>query len=222
MSFLSRFIGTKKKDLHLHPFDRDVGADRTGSIDKDGSETSDLRPEGMDAHPFSQNVDNIEFNPRHPQPPTYIKVHAKHKKRKEFNRVFLAQELNPSKATQGATGRDSPSSQHSHGISDPDAIWTIKFSADGKYLAAGGQDKVLRVWEVLSSPQERRDFENQEHTRLSAPIFKDKPCREYTGHEGSIIDLDWSKVSHFRSTSFTRRKESRSFAARIETRHVAN
>ncbi|GAA5995193.1 hypothetical protein JCM11641_004410, partial [Rhodosporidiobolus odoratus] len=35
------------------------------------------------------------------------------------------------------------------------AVWAIKFSDDGKYLAVGGKDGVVRVWEVLSSSADR-------------------------------------------------------------------
>ncbi|KAK4056393.1 hypothetical protein OIO90_002536 [Microbotryomycetes sp. JL221] len=36
------------------------------------------------------------------------------------------------------------------------AVWAIKFSEDGKYLAVGGKDGVVRVWEVLSTPEARQ------------------------------------------------------------------
>ncbi|GAA5895687.1 hypothetical protein JCM8208_005299 [Rhodotorula glutinis] len=35
------------------------------------------------------------------------------------------------------------------------AVWAIKFSEDGRYLAVGGKDGVVRVWEVLSTPEAR-------------------------------------------------------------------
>ncbi|KAM0789769.1 hypothetical protein ACM66B_006622 [Microbotryomycetes sp. NB124-2] len=36
------------------------------------------------------------------------------------------------------------------------AVWAIKFSEDGRYLAVGGKDGVVRVWEVLSTPEDRK------------------------------------------------------------------
>lgn len=30
--------------------------------------------------------------------------------------------------------------------------------------------------------------------RLSAPVFQQKPVREYHGHTATILDLSWSKV----------------------------
>ena len=38
----------------------------------------------------------------------------------------------------------------------------MKFSRDGKYLAAGGQDMIVRVWSVISTPEERRKHESLE------------------------------------------------------------
>lgn len=35
------------------------------------------------------------------------------------------------------------------------AIWTTKFSHDGKFLATGGKDCTIAIWKVLSSPIER-------------------------------------------------------------------
>ena len=35
------------------------------------------------------------------------------------------------------------------------AIWALKFSPDGNYMASAGQDGVVRVWEVISSSEQR-------------------------------------------------------------------
>jgi len=193
--FLSRFIGSSKKKV---VFDGDHDAE---------SEPGDYRPEGMDAQLFSHSVDNFGFNPRYPQPPGYIKVRSRYKKEKEFNRVFLAQELR--------TRRPPISHKHSPNVSDAgstassahkhDPIWALEFNKDGKYLAAGGQDKMVRVWAVISTPEERRVHEREEEvangaaegqaTHLSAPVFQRNPYREYEGHTATVLDLSWSKVS---------------------------
>lgn len=194
VSFLSRLIPNKKREA--------TADDST----EDPSELGDGRPEGMDAELFYQPIDNMGFSPRHPQPPGYIKVRSRNKKEKFFDRLFLAQELRGSSATKrkrkGSSATNSgarrPSIEGNTG-----AIWAMEFSKDGKYLAAGGQDKVVRVWSVISTMAERRAHEKEEdmegaqdeHMRLSAPVFRKKPVREYEGHTASVLDISWSKVS---------------------------
>ena len=157
----------------------------------------------MDAQLFSHTVDNLGFSPRLPPPPSYIKMRSKYKKEKEFDRVFLAQELRcrmeRKRHSVGPDEARTPSG--SAAVQNP--VWAVEFSKDGRYLAAGGQDKVVRVWAVLSTPEERRAHEKEEEgasrggesTRLSAPVFQQRPLREYQGHGGTILDLSWSKVS---------------------------
>ena len=85
---------------------------------------------------------------------------------------------------------------------DGGATWAMEFSRDGRYLAAGGHDRVVRVWAVIATRDDRRAHEREEEaagrdgaqTRLSAPVFKPKPIYEYEGHTASILDLSWSKV----------------------------
>lgn len=86
VSFLSKLMGnTKKKST-----ESEVG-------EEEEEESNEGRPEGNDAHVFSQPIDRIGFNPRHLQPPSYIKVRSKFKKTRDFDRLFLAQELNGTK-----------------------------------------------------------------------------------------------------------------------------
>ena len=85
---------------------------------------------------------------------------------------------------------------------DGSSIWAMEFSKDGRFLAAGGHDRILRVWAVISTEEDRLAHEREEvavskdgqRTRLSAPVFKTKPIQEYEGHTASILDLSWSKV----------------------------
>lgn len=83
----------------------------------------------------------------------------------------------------------------------------MKFSKDGRYLAAGGQDKIVRVWQVISSKEERTAHEKEEDAfgsggiysggrgvRLNAPVFRSEPTHEYAGHTADVLDLSWSKV----------------------------
>jgi WD40 repeat protein len=188
VSFLSRFIGGNKKKSTLD-----------GTSDN-GSEAEDLRREGMDAQLY---VDNFSFSPKIPQPPAYIKVRAKFKKEKEFDRVFLAQELRSGSNKDSPPAAGSNPATQSGSAATQNPIWAVEFSKDGKYLAVGGQDRVIRVWAVIANSKERRAHESAEtdpHTldgeaeHLSAPVFQQKPVREYQGHTSTILDLSWSKV----------------------------
>ncbi|KAF2646117.1 WD40 repeat-like protein [Massarina eburnea CBS 473.64] len=160
----------------------------------------------MDAQLFTHNVDNLGFNPKYPQPPAYIKVRHKFTKEKEFDHLFLAQELR----SRTAKGEGANPSHQSGSAASQNPVWAAEFSKDGKFLAAGGQDKVLRVWVVLSTAEERRAHEiieaerkasGGESTHLSAPVFQQKPYREYVGHESTILDLSWSKNNFLLSSS---------------------
>lgn len=160
----------------------------------------DKREEGWKADVFG-------FVPNFPTPPKYIHVRAHRKQKREMNRVFLAQELNPSEFN-----------------AKNSAIWCAKFSHDGKYMATAGEDQVLRVWQVLSSPKDREEMNESEEEdgivednesvrrhfkrgggggskRVYAPVFKPRPIREYYGHTGDILDISWSKNNFLLSSS---------------------
>ncbi|KAI9713534.1 MAG: hypothetical protein M1820_000916 [Bogoriella megaspora] len=201
VSILSRLRGNKNKD-------------GTEQEVENESVIGDGRPEGTNAEVFSQPIDNIEYNPRHPQPPAYIKVRMRNKKDKDFDHLFLAQELHgkdfPAKTRRGrnnsVSSTTAPIAPGSGGT-----IWAMEFSKDGKYLAAAGQDKIVRVWAVLSSPEDRRAHEKEEEAahssrvgpvqHLNAPVFQGKPIKEYQGHSSTILDLSWSKNNFLLSSS---------------------
>ncbi|CAI7675542.1 unnamed protein product [Penicillium manginii] len=191
VSFLSRFIGTKKKD-----------------------QLSDAEDESSGPDPSRMSIDTshpIGFIPRHPAPARYLRVRTHYKKDKEFDRLFLAQELTGIPGQQRATERRiSTSTSSQNGEHTGRAIWALEFSKDGKYLAAAGQDKKVRTWAVISTPDEREaanhdDTEKpgneQDPPRLKAPVFHPKPVQVYEGHTGSILDLSWSKNNFILSSS---------------------
>ncbi|KAK0637452.1 WD40-repeat-containing domain protein [Bombardia bombarda] len=211
-SFLSRLSmrGNKRKD--------------GGDPDSDSELGGEARMDGTNARVFSQAVTGTlaggGYIPHHKEPPRYIRTKAHHKKTREFNRVFLAQELVGTKppkkdgdevapeasripvvtvSVSGASGRKETRTGG--------AIWATEFSKDGKYLAAAGRDHVVRIWAVISTPEERRAHEEEEVAnggsgeRLSAPVFRDKPICEFEGHTGEVLDLSWSKNNFLLSSS---------------------
>ena len=185
VSFLSRFsiIGGKKKDF---------------DDDDDESEPGDVRTEGMNASVFTSSRGANGYIPQHKEPPRYIKVRAHDKKAREFNRMFLAQEL-------GSPPSDEKGQKQQKAAG---AIWATEFSNDGKYLAAAGRDQMVRVWAVISTHDERTAHEHEEDIssatggeRLSAPVFRSKPIREFKGHTSDVLDLSWSKNNFLLSSS---------------------
>lgn len=144
---------------------------------------------------FSQPIGYI---PKFPEPPKYIKVRARGKKDRDFDHVFLAQELRSRtgvEVAQAGGRRINPSEKMKRG----EAIWAMEFSKDGRFLAAGGHDHVVRVWGVIATEEDRHAHENQEENvkdgaRLSAPVFKSRPIQEYEGHTETVLALSWSKV----------------------------
>ncbi|PWY67158.1 WD40 repeat-like protein [Aspergillus heteromorphus CBS 117.55] len=191
VSFLSRIIPGKKKDHFLD--------------DEDDDDVSDPETTRMDPDAAPQP---IGFFPRLPPPPKYIRVRAHYKKEKTFTRVFLAQELDGADESAGGTEREAamstagPQNEKNTGK----AIWALVFSNDGKYLAAAGQDRKVRVWQVVAAP-EHRDSDDPEGDgddappRLNAQVFKSQPVQVYEGHTGSILDLSWSKNNFLLSSS---------------------
>ncbi|KIX08292.1 uncharacterized protein Z518_02948 [Rhinocladiella mackenziei CBS 650.93] len=183
--------------------------------DDNASEVSENRSGGVEAEVFSQPVGYI---PKFPAPPRYIKVKAQYRKRKDFDRLFLAQVLLDNRKSKS---RKTSIDSKIHSINDPpaaaptppsnstsSAIWAMEFSKDGKYLAAAGQDRKLRVWEVISTVEGRETEEklaetnaDGEKVKLNAPVFKSRLVREYDGHTSSILDLSWSKNSFLLSSS---------------------
>lgn len=186
-------------------------------FDDNESELGDHRTEGMNAHVFSSSIGANGYIPQHKEPPRYIKVRAHHKKDREFDHMFLAQELSGTKhphvdeKVPGLTTYEGNGDQPNK-LSKPQkmtgAIWCTEFSKDGRYLAAAGRDMIVRVWAVISTPDERLSHEHDEDVssttggeRLSAPVFRSKPVREFQGHTGEVLDLSWSKNNFLLSSS---------------------
>ncbi|KAI0481308.1 WD40-repeat-containing domain protein [Xylariaceae sp. FL0804] len=192
-SFLSRLsmIGAKKK-----------GDD----ILDDESEISEHRTEGVNAIAFTSAL-GAGYIPLHKEPPRYIRVRAHNKKIREFNRIFLAQALVGTEAVSRDAAVDPAEPTSKKGPASGGPIWSIEFSRDGKYLATGGRDSVVRIWAVIATNEDRKTYEEEEKATtgneecLSAPVFRKKPIRTFTGHTGDILDLSWSKNNFLLSSS---------------------
>lgn len=201
VSFLSRIMGNKKREeSEVHDSVSEILEDRLG---------------GNEAEVFSQPAG---FIPKFPAPPKYIKVKAQSRRKRDLDRLFLAQILldnNKSRSRRTSIDSkihsidDTPATTDAANKNDTNkAVWAMEFSKDGKYLAAAGQDKKLRVWEVVSKTDDR-DFGDKESrssneaddVKLNAPVFKQKLIREYDGHTSSILDLSWSKNGFLLSSS---------------------
>jgi WD40 repeat protein len=165
-----------------------------GSAENVSEEDPNQLKNSMDSPLAAQDIDNIAFAPKIAQPNDFVKVKFKNKKDRELDRLFLAQELRPSSQKSGKRSKDGKGKAEDH-----DAVWALKFSTDGRYLASAGQDHILRVWGVLSTPEEREQLDLEDgfdpiHGHFRAHVFKRRPVREYEDHEGPVLDLSWSKV----------------------------
>ncbi|KAL6895382.1 WD40-repeat-containing domain protein [Trichoderma longibrachiatum] len=180
------------------------------------SEMGEQRTEGSSARaPMSVLSEGGGYIPLYKEPPRYIRVKAHNSRRRDFNRLFLAQELlgpKPDKDDEPSHGRVPATAVGTKLLKAGDAIWAAEFSLDGRYLAVAGKDQVVRVFAVISTEEERRAHEAEEEAdreaqgktkgeRLSAPVFRNKPIREFQAHTGEVLALCWSKNNFLLSTS---------------------
>ncbi|KAK9469650.1 WD40-repeat-containing domain protein [Lipomyces arxii] len=212
----------------------------TGRKAKTESDSDDAAPTIADGRPRRQEGNNVAvysqpigYVPQNPEAPKYIRTRTHGKFSKDFDRLFLAQELYRKPA--GETGESIAHANTSSVSLSPTthkrgAIWSLKFSRDGKYLATGGEDRVVRVWAVIASPAERAQYEKAEDEaeetpipdnmsqhehmhrsrantrstrsqRVNAPVFHSTPYREFVGHTDDILDTSWSKNGFLLSSS---------------------
>ncbi|KAG5242970.1 WD-40 repeat family protein [Salix suchowensis] len=107
------------------------------------------------------------------------------------------------------------------------SIWTIRFSSDARFLASGGEDKVIHIWEVqeceiISTPSlgevtpmssERKKKWKASSSRKGNPIpeyvhvpetvfsLSEKPVCSFSGHLDDVLDLSWSRSQLLLSSS---------------------
>lgn len=74
------------------------------------------------------------------------------------------------------------------------AIFALKFSPDGQFLAAGCADGRVVVWTLVASEEILRQLELDPDFRppRAAAIFAQEPSQILCGHEGEVVDLAWS------------------------------
>ncbi|CCE64135.1 hypothetical protein TPHA_0G02940 [Tetrapisispora phaffii CBS 4417] len=170
--------------------------------------------------------------------PQYIKIFRRKHEITGFRRMFLAQEFKAhdddeykiNKHSSTSAHRSKKSSGNTTKLRDlSSAIWSVKFSNDGKYLASGRKDGSISIWKVLSNPVERRhseknddkltfdyhksstegesskrsdsNLEDPNKSDLYGPVFKRKPIINFEEHSNDILDLDWSKNGFLVSAS---------------------
>ncbi|KAG0945690.1 hypothetical protein G6F57_003890 [Rhizopus arrhizus] len=134
--------------------------------------------------------------PPHKKP--YVKTKTKLNTNKRFHRIILAQTLAVDTTEVYASSGISVSTndEDSERAKQPiGAVWVSKFSKDGKYMAAGGQNCVITIWKVLRDLDRSDNMNIQDITPHdpSIKVFHDAPVRIYKGHTADILDLSWSK-----------------------------
>lgn len=103
-----------------------IGGVRHHQRERRGSDEKDTSPEKVGRRSSSATDDSLDAPPLLHHVPERIKVRQHGKVCKELSGLYINQEV---KAHNGA-------------------IWSIKFSLDARYLASGGEDCVVHVWEV--------------------------------------------------------------------------
>jgi WD40 repeat protein len=71
-----------------------------------------------------------------------------------------------------------------------DSIWVARFSPCGNFMATGGKDAVLRIWQVNCVGK----LDSVDVTFADCwKVFHKAPYREYREHEHDILDIAWCK-----------------------------
>ncbi|KAJ2437030.1 hypothetical protein GGF42_008761, partial [Coemansia sp. RSA 2424] len=92
----------------------------------------------------------------------FIAPRTKRVKRRVLWRTFLAQEISPAvydeasaASPAGKQGAAAAGSLRRGVGASTQAVWAMEFSVCGRYLAAGGQDGVVRIWRILAFAREQ-------------------------------------------------------------------
>lgn len=85
------------------------------------------------------------------------------------------------------------------------AIRVLEFSKGGKFLASGGADMVIRLWEIDVKLEHARMENDKGNARDGYAYIKNgEPCVELKGHTSDVTALSWSKNDFLLSGSADR------------------
>ncbi|OMJ20474.1 putative WD repeat-containing protein [Smittium culicis] len=77
---------------------------------------------------------------------------------------------------------------------EPSAVWNLSFSVCGRYIAAGGQGGILRIWRLNSfSLLENNHQTFTANQSLNYELLESQPYRVYSGHKRDILCISWSR-----------------------------
>jgi WD40 repeat protein len=129
-----------------------------------------------------------------------IRVTTRHKRETYLKRLHLVQELHIGPSGDSATTPTSATTAR--------GIWAMQFSKCGRYLAASGQDHIVRVWCLATAETSQvkhlgnkigvgSDMKHNDrlaNNGMLREIFCSQPMRVWEGHTGDVLELSWSKV----------------------------
>ena len=124
---------------------------------------------------FECFVGEREYKPKEEVMMSKVKVKTNKKSHVELSAAYKVQEIN------GHKGK----------------IWALKFSPDGKFLATGGEDGVVKIWRItLSASFVGQELMREQEALVMFPnkafYLEETPFQELYGHTGDVLDLAWS------------------------------
>ncbi|KAI9595241.1 WD40-repeat-containing domain protein [Syncephalis fuscata] len=130
---------------------------------------------------------------------SYIKIRARHKRDVYLRRLVKMQELQTDPVESKLDVSNTPNSTSGRGV------WALQISRCGRYLAASGQDHIVRVWCLATAETNKTDRHRPRHvlSDFSArkEIFCSRPMRTWIGHQNDVLELAWSKNNFLLSSS---------------------
>lgn len=147
------------------------------------TDQSDLRLSRHGSTLLPAGIDSLKLAKRYKPVP----VKTKSKQKSEFGSLFLIQELNRASNDDNNLNRsNSARSDESAAVKDPSkAIFVLKFSPDGHFLASAGSEGVIKIWSLHQPDPDTPPL------RL-ATIFDSEPIQILKGHTAEILDCAWS------------------------------